>query len=229
MQLKNIIKAIVWDLDGTIIHFKIDSMGARRIAIDILKLHGISKKDLSVKKGIMDNIETAQELFKKKGFKPDQIDEIFKEIDNEISKIEYKAALNASAIGGIEDVLKFLKERNLKQAIYTLNKNKHAKISLEKVDLLNYFDVIIGRDNVKNAKPHPEHLLEICERLQVKPNEIIVIGDTSRDIEGAINVGAYSIALLTKLAKAGTLQKANIIVEEKEIPTKLIEEFEKLL
>ena len=229
MQLKSKIKVIVWDLDGTIIHFKIDSMGARRITIDILRSHGINKKKLSIKKGIMDNIEAAQELFISRGYNSNQIDEILKEIDSEISKIEYKAALDASVIMGIEDVLKFIKERNLKQAIYTLNKHKHAKISLEKVDLLGYFDVIIGRDNVNNAKPHPDHLLEICKRLQVKPNEIIVIGDTSRDIEGAIRVGAYSIALLTKLAKIESLQKADILIEEREIPTKLRKEIEKLL
>jgi len=229
MQLKSKIKVIVWDLDGTIIHFKIDSMGARRITIDILRSHGINKKKLSIKKGIMDNIEAAQELFISRGYNSNQIDEILKEIDSEISKIEYKAALDASVIMGIEDVLKFIKERNLKQAIYTLNKHKHAKISLEKVDLLGYFDVIIGRDNVNNAKPHPDHLLEICKRLQVKPNEIIVIGDTSRDIEGAIRVGAYSIALLTKLAKIEALQKADILIEEREIPTKLRKEIEKLL
>lgn len=229
MQLKSKINAIVWDLDGTIINFKIDSMGARRITIDILRSHGINKKNLSTKKGIMDNIDTARELFITRGYNSNQIDEILKEIDSEISKIEYKAALDASAIVGIEDVLKCIKGRNLKQAIYTLNKYKHAKISLEKVDLLSYFDVIIGRDNVNKAKPHPDHLLEICKRLQVKPNEIIVIGDTSRDIEGAINVGAYSIALLTKLAKMEELQKADIIIEEKEIPTKLIKEIEKLL
>ena len=229
MQLKSKVKAIVWDLDGTIIHFKIDSMGARRITIDILRSHGINKKNLSIKKGIMDNIDTARELFIARGYNSSHIDEILKEIDSEISKIEYKAALDASVIMGIEDVLKFVKERNLKQAIYTLNKYKHAKISLEKVDLLAYFDVIIGRDNVSNAKPHPDHLLEICKRLQVKSNEIIVIGDTSRDIEGAINVGACSIALLTKLARIETLQRADIIIEEKEIPTKLIKGIEKLL
>jgi len=229
MQRKINLKAIVWDLDGTLIHFKIDSVGARHITFDILSSHGIDKKNLSINKGIMDNIDTARELFITKGYNSNQIDEIMKEIDREISKIEYKAALDASAIIGIEDVLKFIKERNIKQAIYTLNRNKHAKISLEKVDLLNYFDVVVGRDNVINAKPHPDHILEICKRLQVKPNEIVVIGDTSRDIEGAINVGAYSIALLTKLAKVESLQKADIIIEEKEIPTKLIKEFEKLL
>ncbi len=76
---------------------------------------------------------------------------------------------------------------------------------------------------------HIPIILEICRKLEVIPNEIVVIGDTSRDIEGAINVGAYSIALFTKLTEVEALQKADIIIEEKEIPTKLLKEIEKLL
>ncbi|HEC38738.1 MAG TPA: HAD family hydrolase, partial [bacterium] len=88
---------------------------------------------------------------------------------------------------------------------------------------------IIGRDNVQNPKPHPEHLLEICDNLNVDPSEILVIGDNFRDIEGAINVGARSIAVLTRLAKIETLQNADKIVEERDIPLKLIKEIEKRL
>jgi phosphoglycolate phosphatase len=97
------------------------------------------------------------------------------------------------------------------------------------VNLLHYFDVIIGRDNIKNLKPHPDHLIQICNYLNVKTDEILVIGDNIRDIEAAINVGAFSIGVLTNLSNFKALQKANIIVRENEIPQKLIEEIGKLL
>lgn len=229
MQRRKGISAIVWDLDGTIIHFKINSTKARKATIKILVNYGIDKKSLSIKRSILDNTNVSKKVFKQMGYSSDQINKIVKEIDKVISKIEHKAALNARKISGIEDVLLFAKRKRLKQAIYTFNKQKHAKISLEKVNLLNYFDVIIGRDNVQNPKPDPEHLLEICDNLNVNPSEILVIGDNFRDIEGAINVGARSIAVLTKLAKVETLQKADKIVEEKDIPLKLIEEIEKRL
>ena len=229
MQRRKGILAIVWDLDGTIIHFKINSMKARRATIKILVNYGIDEKSLSIKRSILDNTNISKKVFEQMGYSSDHINKIIKEIDKVISKIEHKAALNARKINGIEDVLLFAKRKRLKQAIYTFNKQKHAKISLEKVNLLKYFDVIIGRDNVQNPKPHPEHLLEICDNLNVHPSEVLVIGDNFRDIEGAINVGARSIAVITKLAKIETLQKADKIVEEKDIPLKLIEEIEKLL
>ncbi|MHA1932141.1 MAG: HAD family hydrolase [Promethearchaeota archaeon] len=223
------IKAIVWDLDGTLIHFKINSIKARKAAITILVSHGINKKKLSIKKSILDNIKISKEIFQQNGSDPNQVNKILEEVDKEISKIEYKAALNATMIKGIEEVLIFAENENLKQGIFTFNKYEHAKLSLEKVKLLKFFDVIVGRDNVSNPKPHPDHLLIICDKLGVNSNEILVIGDNYRDIDGAINVGAHSIAVHTKLALVETLQKANVIVKESEIPHKLIKEIKKLL
>ena len=229
MNRKKSIKAIVWDLDGTLIHFKIDSVKARKAAIIILVSHGIDKKKLSIQKSILDNINTSKEIFQQKGIDLNQVNKILQEVDKEVSQIEYDAALDATMIQGIEDVLIFARNKNLKQGIFTFNKHEHAKLSLEKVKILDFFDAIIGRDNVSNPKPHPDHLLVICDKLGVNTNEILVIGDNYRDIEGAINVGAHSIAVHTKLAIVETLQKADVIVRESEIPQKLIAEIKKLL
>ena len=98
-------------------------------------------------------------------------------------------------------------------------------MSLEKVNLLHYFEVIAGRDDVTNPKPHPDHLSYICQKLGINTSEIIVIGDTHRDIEGALNVGAPSIAINTKisnLTKGEAFNKANFIIEQHEIPSRLL-------
>jgi len=229
MQKKKPIKAIVWDLDGTLIHFKIDYLRVRKIAIEILKKYGVPKHLLTVKISILENMKFAREYFEKEGLHQKKINEIIEEVDNEIIKIEYEAALDAAMIDGIDHVLEFAKSKNLKQAIFTFNTQKNDEISLKNVNLMHYFNAIVGRDNATKLKPHPDHLIHICYQLNVKPNEILVIGDNTRDIEAAMNVGAHSIALLTKLAKRETLQKADTIVKENEIPTKLIKEIEKLL
>ena len=228
----DVIKAIVWDLDGTLIHFKIDWIRARREAIKILKQYGVPKNLLTVKSSILENIGLAREYFKTSGIAPEKIEKIIENVDQVVDEIEYEAANEATAVKGIKEVLDYLSKKNLKQAIYTFNTYRNAKVSLEKTKLLQYFNVIVGRDHVKNAKPHPEHLTLICNKLNVIPSNIIVIGDNHRDIEGALNVGAKSIAIKTKLSKLTNLEilkKANKIVEESEIPTKLIPTIEDLL
>jgi HAD superfamily hydrolase (TIGR01549 family) len=227
------IKAIVWDLDGTLIHFKIDFIRARRKAIKILKKYGVPKNLLTVKGSILENVSKSREYFKSnKIYESEKITQIISEVDKEIIKVEYEAALEALHIDGIEDVLEFIECQDLKQAIFTFNTHRNAEISLEKVNLKKYFTLIVGRDNVENMKPHPDHLLLICKKLNVKPSEVIVIGDSSRDIEAALNVGAKSIAIKNKLfdvSKIEIYQKAHEIIEEDDIPQKLIGILKELL
>ncbi|MFW9782881.1 MAG: HAD family hydrolase, partial [Candidatus Heimdallarchaeota archaeon] len=119
-----------------------------------------------------------------------------------------------------------------KQAIFTYNTKENAEISLEKVNLLHYFEVIIGRDNIDNPKPHPDHLNLICNKLSVKPLEIVVIGDMGRDIEAALNIGARSILIYTKLSNyfaSNLYDKADIIIKPNEIPVKLIKAIKNLM
>jgi len=230
-MIKRSIKAIVWDLDGTLIHFKINSIKARRVAIRVLKNSGIPKKLFSVKKSILENVKTAREIFKNKGLTSQKIAEIMTHVNESIIQVEYKAAIKASLIEGIDKVLEFAKQKNLKQAIFTYNTYNNAKLSLETAGIDKYFEVIAGRDNVKNLKPHPDHIIYICEKLNLLPNEIIIIGDSGRDIEAALQVGAFSIALNTKipiLLDRESFKKADKIIEPNEIPSEIIETLKKL-
>ena len=227
-MVKTPIKAVVWDLDGTLIHFKIDFIRARREAFKLLKKHGIPKKNLSMQNGTIDTIVKARKIFESKGLSLQEINSIIKVVNDKVVSIEHEAAVEATMIEGIDKVLDFARKKKLKQAIYTFNTSKNTKISLERINLLKYFDVIAGRDNINNPKPHPDHLLHICEKLGVGPSEIVVIGDNARDIQGAINVGARSIGLLSKLAREESLQIADVVIEEKDIPSNLIQIIEEL-
>lgn len=216
------IKAIIWDLDGTLIHFKIDFIKARKCALEILKKYQVPEEKITIKKSILDNIDVARKHLQTKGIIDNEINEMISEVDHAVSEIEYEAALNATMIDGIEKVLAFAEKNNLKQAIYTFNTTKNAEISLQTVNLLHYFGLIVGRDKVENPKPHRDHILHICNKLKLEPSKILVIGDMYRDIKGAINVGAFSIGLKTRLSRSTELKEADLIVKEKELPEKLI-------
>ncbi|TFF95873.1 MAG: HAD family hydrolase [Promethearchaeota archaeon] len=226
------IKAIIWDLDGTLIQFKIDYLRARREAIKVLKKFDAPKKILTIKKSILENALRAREYFTEKQIDAQKIEEIMSEVDKAVIKVEYDAALQAIPMHGIREVLEYVKKQGLEQTVYTLNTRNNAQISLEKADLSEYFDLIVGRDNVKNSKPHPDHLNAIFTQLNVQPEESIVIGDTARDITGALNVGAHSIAILTKISKIGdeeSLYKADKVVKEDDLPSKLLESIQSLI
>jgi len=226
------IKAIVWDLDGTLIHFKINSIKARRKAIKVLRNYGVPKKELSVDISIIEAIKISKQFFTEFGFSSKKIKKIIEEVNATIIEIEHEAAIKASLIEGIVEVLEFAHKKNLIQAIFTYNTHNNARISLETAGITQYFDVIAGRDDIKNLKPHPDHLKYICENIHVQLDEIVVIGDTGRDIEAALLTNSRSIALNTKIPSFITreaFQKADKIIQPNEIPNKLIKTLEDFL
>ncbi len=219
------IKAIIWDLDGTLIDFKINSIKARRKAIKILKNYGIPKEKLSNKTPLLEIVRTSKEIFIELGLTDGNINEIIKEVNNAVILIEHEAAIRATLTKGINTVLEFARNNNLKQAVFTYNTHKNARTSLTAAGINHYFDVVAGRDDIKNLKPHPDHLKYICERIDVNLDEIVVIGDTGRDVEAALKTKSISIALNTKIPsfiKREAFKKADKIIEPDELPHELI-------
>lgn len=226
------IKAVVWDLDGTLIKFKVNSIKARRKAIQILKDNGIPRELLNKNKPILENVEHSRKFFIENNYSQQEIKKVLNLVNQAVIDVEYNAAIKAELTDGIDTVLEFVKSQNIRQAIFTYNTYKNALVSLEKVRIESYFEVIAGRDTISNLKPHPDHLIYVCNYLNVSPKDILVIGDTARDIEAALNVGAFSIALNTKIPtylKRGGFQKADKIIEEDEIPDRLINAIEEFI
>jgi phosphoglycolate phosphatase len=230
--MKKKVKAVIWDLDGTLIDFKINSIGARRKAIKVLKNHGIPKTQLSIQKSILENVKNSRILFKQYGITREEVQKIITEVNNVVIEVERQAALKATLTKGIKEVLEFLKKNNIKQTIFTYNTHANALLSLKTAGIESYFEIIIGRDDIRNLKPHPDHVKKICDHLEVEVNEVLIIGDTNTDIEAALNVGSYSIALNTKIPnfiKRDAFQKANKIVDVKSIPNNLIKAIQEFL
>ena len=82
--MNNSIKAVVWDLDGTLIHFKIDFLRAREEAFVILRDHGIPENSLSLQNNIIDTFKRAKEYFKSNGLSEQEIETIGKKVDKKV-------------------------------------------------------------------------------------------------------------------------------------------------
>jgi len=93
---------------------------------------------------------------------------------------------------GIEETLKALRERGIKLAVATNKITEGALRVLEKTNLLDYFELVVGRDLPPAHKPAPEHLLFISEKLGTSPDRAIMVGDRSDDVIAAIGGGFIS-------------------------------------
>lgn len=77
-----------------------------------------------------------------------------------------------------------LKKLGYKLAIGSSSKN--AKTILNKLQIIDMFDVIVDGNDITHSKPHPEVFLKTAERLGLEPIECIVIEDAEAGIEAAI-------------------------------------------
>ena len=92
----------------------------------------------------------------------------------------------------LREFLKFLRPR-VKTAVAT-NRTTTTRPVLIHHNLWDYFDVVVSALDVSRPKPHPESFWVILDRLAVKPEEAIYIGDSLVDEEFARNAGVPLVA-----------------------------------
>lgn len=94
---------------------------------------------------------------------------------------------------GISEALTFLKERRIKIGLGSASRN--AKIILQKLQLMDYFEVIIDGNIVIKGKPDPEVFLKGCSVLNVPKDRCIVFEDAFAGILAAKEAGMTAVAL----------------------------------
>lgn len=98
--------------------------------------------------------------------------------------VEYLATMGPNNISNeVINVLDTLVERGYKLAIGSSSKN--AKLILEKTMLNSYFSVVIDGNLINNSKPDPEVFVKAQEQLGLAKQEVIVIEDALAGIEAA--------------------------------------------
>ncbi len=102
----------------------------------------------------------------------------------------------AKAYAGVKEMLSLLKQKGLKLAIFTGKGKVTTSITLNKLGLENFFDVVITGDDVKYHKPFGEGIKKILDALGLKPDEAILVGDAVGDVKAGREVGVRVISAL---------------------------------
>jgi len=66
------------------------------------------------------------------------------------------------------------------------------------LELSNHFDVIVTGDDVKNGKPNAEMVVAACEKLTLKPENVILVGDTEIDFQAGKSAGCAIVGVRAK-------------------------------
>jgi phosphoglycolate phosphatase len=136
------------------------------------------------------NERSAIELFMAMGGTEDEAKRLvpgsFMAVD---SAITLKAA-QTPPFAGTEGLLLQLRQRSLKVGILSSDSTAHVMEFLNYYGLTRYVDAWRGTEPGEKAKPHPELFWQLCDRLQVHPQQTLMVGDSWADLEVAHNGGA---------------------------------------
>jgi phosphoglycolate phosphatase len=109
--------------------------------------------------------------------------------------------------------------------VVTTKTSEYSRTLLDHFGILPYFDVLIGREDVANPKPHPEPIYKALKALAFRFGEITyMVGDTTADILSAQEADIGSIGVLTGYMSEEELdEEADFIASNALEAVKLIE------
>ena len=177
------LRAILFDLDGTLLDTAPDMVGA----LNALR----REEDLPpmLYEAVRPAVSHGAARIVKSGF-PDVSAEHFAELQKRFLEI-YRGALSQGTrlFPGMERVLDDLAARGLKSGIVT---NKPAWLTeplLQQLELRGRFECVVSGDTLAQRKPDPEPLLHAAKLAGVRAEECVYVGDAERDVQAAHAAG----------------------------------------
>ena len=196
------IKAVIFDLDNTLLDFMKMKSSSIKSAIDGMIETGL---DLEKEKAS----DEIYNIYDKKGYEYQDVLSEF--ITKKVGKLDYKIlasgivayrkAREASLIlyPNVKSTLIKLTKMGLKLGVVSDAPSREAWMRICFLNLHHIFDAVVTFDDTGFTKPSPEPFIKICSLLKIKPQNAIMIGDwPERDV-----IGAKEVGMLTVFAKYG--------------------------
>ncbi len=182
------IKAIIFDLDGTLIdayraiiesfNFTMDKMGFPRQKPEVIK-RAVGLGDESLLSPFIGKARARKAI--------------------EIYRRHHKKSLveKSRLIKSVRSLLVYLRKSGYKLAVASNRPSKFSKILIKHLKIDKFFDEVLCGDELEKGKPHPLILFETLKRLSVSKKQALYVGDMVVDVKTGNSAGVKTIAVLT--------------------------------
>jgi pyrophosphatase PpaX len=109
---------------------------------------------------------------------------------------------------GAAETVAELERRGYLLAIVTSKHRRSALRGMELCGIVSHFDVIVTPEDVREPKPHPEPVLFALEKLGVRPEEALFVGDSPHDVAAGKAAGTRTAGVLWGPFPREALEKA---------------------
>ena len=196
------IKAVVFDLDNTLLDF----MKMKEASI-LAAVEGMISAGLALDRS--EAVADIKAIYDRKGYEFQEVfDDYLRQVTGSINYkylasaiVAYRRAKEAALMlyPRVHETLLTLLKDGLKLGVVSDAPSREAWMRLCYLNFHHLFDAVVTFDDTNVHKPDPAPFREICRLLNVNFNESIMVGDwPERDLVGASNVG-----MLTAFAKYG--------------------------
>lgn len=149
------------------------------------------------------------------------IDDEMVAVINWLHRHRRQSSKNFLLFSGVDEMLKKLHGRFPMSVVSA--RDEHGTLAfLEQYDLVKYFDAIVTGLSAEYTKPYPDPVLLAAQKMNVAPENCLMIGDTTVDIRAGKSAGTQTVGVLCGFGEEPELRKfgADEILKD---TTKLLE------
>ncbi len=175
------IKAVLFDMDGTLLDTESTGLKAWQYIIDKYDLN----LDLTLPiKSIGLNNKSMSELFYNELGAEFPFEKYWKEGTEYLKNYEKEHGIIVK--NGFEELSAYLKKCNIKMLVATSTYHNSAIEKLKKAGIYEHFDGLIGGDEIENGKPAPDIFLECAKLAGYSTKECLVVEDSENGVRSAL-------------------------------------------
>lgn len=185
------ISAILFDLDGTLVDTAPDLGYALNL---LLQKHGKTTLDDAIIRPVASHGSRGLIGL---GFGISPAEEAFAELRDDYLDI-YDSVFTRSPklFEGMGSLLETIENQGMQWGVVTNKPRRFTQRLMESIHLADRAGCIVSGDDAAQPKPAPLTLLLACEKLGVKPQNCIYVGDAARDIEAGKAAGMKTVVAL---------------------------------
>jgi len=183
-------KGIIFDLDGTLVNSLEDISDAMNTVLTGLNYptHTYDAYQYFIGSGLRNLVSKALPASNNSD---EQIEICF---DCMINKYREVCTIKTKPYEGIIELLDLLTSQNIKLAVFS-NKADELTKKIASEIFPDYFNATVGLSTEALKKPNPSEALAIAEKWNLKPEEILFVGDSDIDMQTAVNANMFPVGV----------------------------------